>query len=259
MRHTALIALAACGAAFAFSPATPARAQEAPSAPPAVLAPLPAPPVTTTAAPPDQPLAIPAPPGLTVQVEMDLHDDDLLGVFKSLLRGVSQAAEGAKNATESKPAAGRTARDADIAAILSNADLSDVLKDVTHIHFVLYGPPAAPASPARAAGKPGGAPRAVAPLPSLPADPTALYENAFASEGGRRIIFVNSDPIHVVMTTFGKGRGFAFTVHSPDSVGVLRANGYPDLSKLAALATSVGAVAGKSVLDEATKPGAPKQ
>lgn len=259
MRKTALTALAACGAALALGANGPARAQQTHAAPPPVIV---APglgtapattPVTdpTTPAAPEQNLAIPAPGGLALQVEMDLHDDDLLGVFKSLLRGVGQAAGSAQDSAPSRPASKNAPSDADIRAILSNADLSDVFKDVTHIHFVLYGPPAARA-------RPGAAARAPAPAPNLPADPTALYENAFASEGGRRIIFVNSDPVHVIMTTFGKGHGFAFTVQSPDSVGVLRADGYPDLSKLAALATSIGAAAGKTVMDGRDKPDAPK-
>jgi len=253
MRQTALISLAVCGAAFALGTASPVRAQETPSTPPpAAVAPAPMP---TPASMPEQPLVIPAPSGLTLQVEMDLHDDDLLGVFKSLLRGVGQAANSAQSAANAKPASAKTARDTDIAAILSNADLSDVLKDVTHIHFALYGPPTA-----RTMGvvKPSVKAGAAVPAPNMSADSTAFYETAFASEGGRRVIFVNSEPVHVLMTSFGKGRGFAFLVQSPGSVGVLRADGYPDLSKLAALATSIGTTVGKTVMDEAMKPDTPK-
>ena len=265
MRKISLVALAACGAALALGIGGPARAQQTPTPPvldvggpgltqnPAAVSDSPIPVTATT---PDPALVIPAPPNMTVQVEMDLHDDDLLGVFKSLLRGVGQAAGSARSATEAKPPSAKTPQDADIAAILNNADLSDVLKDVTHIHFVLYQSPAPPAgAAARRAVKPG----VFAAGPTLPADPTAFYETAFSAEGGRRIIYVNDDPLHVLMTTFGKGHGFAFLVQSPGSVGVLRADGYPDLSKLAALATSVGTTYGKSVMDDAMKPDAPKK
>jgi len=263
MRKTALTALAACGAALALGANGPARAQQTHAAPPPVIV---APglgtasattPVTdpTTPAAPEQNLAIPAPGGLALQVEMDLHDDDLLGVFKSLLRGVGQAAGSAQDSAPSRPASKNAPSDADIRAILSNADLSDVFKDVTHVHFALYGPPPPPAgAAARRAVKPGVSAAAL----TLPADPTAFYETSFASEGGHRIIYVNSDPVHVLMTTFGKGHGFAFLVQSPDSVGILRADGYPDLSKLAALATSIGTAAGKTVMDGIDKPDTPK-
>lgn len=256
MRKTALIALTVCVATLALAAIAPLHAQEAaPAPPPAAVAPAATPPPAPA---PDQPLAIPAPPGMTIQVEMDLHDDDLLGVFKSLLKGVGQAADSAKSAAEDKPASAKTPQDADIAAILSNADLSDVLKDVTHIRFILYGPPTPPAG---AAARPAIKPHLPTAGETASGDLTPFYENAFATEGGHRVIFVNSAPVHILMTSFGKGHGFAFLVQSPDSVGVLRADGYPDLSKLAALATSIGAAAGKSVMGDMgdrDKPDAPK-
>jgi hypothetical protein len=200
----------------------------------------------------DQPLVIPVPPNSTVQVEVDLRDDDLLGVFKSLLRGVGQAANSGPTAAGLTSTAKPTS-DAQIAAILSNVDLSDVLKDVTHVHFVMFQLPggAAPAlvpAPDGAKVKPAVATNAP---PALP-DQTAFYETAFATEGGHRIIYANNDPIHLLMTSFGHAHGFAFVVQAPGGLAVLRADGYPDLSKLAALATSVGAAFGKAAITGAT-------
>ncbi len=223
--------------------ARPSQAQQA-TLPPA------APAATAAQAPvPDLPLAIPSPPGTTVAVEVDLHDDDLLGVFKSLLRGVGQAANTVPLSTRPPSIASRGPSDAQIAAILSNADLSDVFKDVTHIHFVVLTTPTpdvAPVPRAKAAKAP-----IVPAAPPLP-DQTAFYETAFGAEGGHRIIYVNNDPVHVLMTSFGHARGFAFMAQAPGTLVILRADGYPDLSKLAALATSVGAAAGKAALNAPT-------
>jgi hypothetical protein len=223
----------------------PAHAQTATGPTPAPQAPAVA---TTAQAPiPDQPLVIPMPSGATVQVEVELHDDDLLGVFKSLLRGVGQAANAVTPAmtTPAAPAgATKTVSDAQMAAILSNADLSDVFKDVTHIHFILLTVPGgddpAPAAPGKAHP----------PVPPTYPDQTSFYETAFATEGGHRIIFSNFDPVHIVMTSFGHAHGFAFMVQAPGSIAIFRADGYPDLSKLSALAASIGAAVGKSALTD---------
>ena len=235
MRTHRIVIPALCGAVLLSCAALPTWAQS---------------PTTTAIAPvpnvPDLPLAIPMPPGMTVQTEIDLHDDDLLGVFKSLLRGVGQAANTLPQSTPRPQAVGteKGPTDAQIAAILSNADLSDVFKDVTHIHFIMLTP-TAPSTPMTV--KPGKAAMMAGP-PAQP-DQTSFYETAFSAEGGHRIIYSNFDPVHVLMTSFGHAHGFAFMVQAPGTIAVLRADGYPDLSKLSALATSVGAAAGKAALN----------
>ncbi len=195
----------------------------------------------------DSPLAIPMPAGATVQVEMNLSDDDLLGVFKSLLRGVSEGANAVPTATKTSSPPGSTSdTGAQVAQIISNADLSDIFRDVTHIRFLLLqtGPttPTVTMTTPHAVGK-HIISRAVPPV-FLP-DQTGFYETAFASEGGHRLIYSNFDPIHVLMTSFGHARGFALMTQYPGGIVVMRADGYPDLSKLSSLATQIGAVAAK--------------
>ena len=229
---------------------TPAHAQQAPS---------PAPPLSGAAgAAFDSALPIATPPGGTVQVELDLHDDDLLGVYKSFLHGFSQGASTSSPA----PAAGVSRSDmaSQITAALSSADLADVLKDVTHIHFVLIqlpgalgAPAVAPTSAARRAPlKPQvtllaatSRPAPPTPAPSAP-DLTPQYETAFAREGGHRIVYTNIDPVHLVMVSFGHAHGFALVAQVPGYLAALRSDGYPDLSKVSALATQIAATVGRA-------------
>ena len=168
--------------------AVPAGAQQTvtPTEPATVTTPAPAAPAA------DQPLLIPAPAGGTVQVEMDLRDDDLLGVFKSLLRGVGQGANSVPMPPDGGAGNGPNWSKL-MAGVLSNADLSDVLKDVTHVHFVLYSLPGG--------GMPGMMPAPSSPQSKLAAradsspmgDLTSFYETAFTAEGGHRIIYINTD------------------------------------------------------------------
>ena len=228
-----------CGAAAFCGTALPSTAQ-------AVVPPTPPPAA-------DTPLVIPSPPGATLQMEMDLSDDDLLGVFKSLLKGVGDAANNVPSVplTAQSPQKGVT--DAQIAAVLSNADLSDVFKGVTHLHFEMLQFPAAAPPPVPVA--PGHAKMKANVMPQMPDTPdqTSFYETAFATEGGHRIIYSNYPPIHLLMTSFGHAHGFALMVQSPGSIAVFRSDGYPDLSKLSALATSIGAVVGKAAVNAHTK------
>ncbi len=237
LRTAAMFALAACAP-------LPAGAQMAATPTPR---PMPAP---MSVVPAGSPLAIPLPAGATVQVEMNLSDDDLLGVFKSLLRGVSEGANAVPDATKtSAPRGSRAETGAQVAQIISNADLSDIFRDVTHIRFILLqtggGSPAVTLTTPHMAGKHAGAP---ATPPALLPDQTLFYEAAFAGEGGHRLIYSNFDPIHVLMTSFGHARGFALMTQYPGGIVVMRADGYPDLSKLSSLATQIGALAAKDQL-----------
>lgn len=224
----ALSLLACLGSAHAQTAAAPAPA-----------------PVT---APADDALTITAPPNSTVQVDMDVRDDDLLGVFKSMLKGVSDGGQAAVAAQTPASASARPGSYADmgrqVAGMVSRADLGDILKDVTHIRFLVYQlTPAAPAVPVH---KTAGAKPTPMTMPPASPDLTAPYETAFAAEGGHRILYVNADPVHVVMTSFGHAHGSALVVQGPGTLAVLRVNGYPDLSKLSALATQIGTVAAQA-------------
>jgi len=228
--------------ALASAVVLPAHAQTAAPPPPLSLA-VSVPPLSAAG-----PLAIPMPAGATVQVEMNLSDDDLLGVFKSLLRGVSERAGAIPNAakTPSPPGSG-TDTGAQVAQIIGTADLSDIFRDVAHIRFVLLKTGGASPSPLLAAPHPPVKHKTVSPeLPTFLPDQTAFFETAFAGEGGHRLVYSNFDPVHVLMTSFGHARGFALMTQYPGGIVVMRADGYPDLSKLSSLATQIGAAAAKA-------------
>jgi hypothetical protein len=171
--------------------------------------------------PPFQSLAIPLPPGAKVQMEIDASDDDLLGVVKSLLKGFNGKTllPPIKAKSDGKPGS----RFSDM---LSDANLADVFKDVTRIHFILVEMPPVMAK----AGKVSAA-KALSPEP----DQTAFYESTYRAEGGHRIVFSNSEDTHFLMVSFGHAHGFALVVQSPGTLAVARADGYPNLEKLTAL------------------------
>lgn len=216
------------------------------------LAPTPAAPPVSAPVPlsvSDALLPIPMPAGATVQVEMDVHDDDLLGVYKSFLRGIGQAAQTMPLYPE---ATHTSVSNAQMSAIINSTDLSDMLKGTTHVHLlVMQVPGASPfaaAMPVKTLKHKAAAVRVPAALP----DQTAFYETAFGAEGGHRILYTNVDPLHLTMVSFGHTRGYAVMVQVPGTIAVMRADGYPDLSKLSALVTQVSAAAAKAVLDSAS-------
>ncbi len=249
-----LLAFAACLPlpAQAQTTASPAAAPAPTTAFPAVM-PAPTPAAVPVSAPvplsvSDALLPIPMPAGATVQVEMDVHDDDLLGVYKSFLRGIGQAAQTMPLYPE---AAHTSVSNAQMSAIINSTDLSDVLKGTTHVHLLVMQVPGA---------SPFAAPmpvktlkhKAAVRVPAALSDQTAFYETAFGAEGGHRILYTNVDPLHLTMVSFGHTRGYAVMVQVPGTIAVMRADGYPDLSKLSALVTQVSAAAAKAVLDSAS-------
>ncbi len=254
MRHFHATAAALSGLLLTFGHGQTACAQQ-PAPPPA----LPAPasnytPMTMPAPPPasvdNTPLTIPLPPGATIQIEMDIHDDDLLGVYKSFLKGVGQAAQSMPLYPDTYARTGVSS--AQMASIISNADLSDVLKGTTHIHFVLLQVPGASLfSPPMPRVIHRGHPYLPAAPPTTP-DQTSFYETAFGTEGGHRILYTNIDPVHMLMVSFGHTRGYAFMVQLPGTIAVMRADGYPDLSKLSALMTQVSAAAARAAMQTMT-------
>ncbi len=207
----------------------------------------------------DDTLAIPSPPNSTVQVDMDVRDDDLLGVLKSFLKGIGDGGQAAGAALTAPTVPMRPGHSIEmgpqVAAILSHADLGDILKDVTHVRFVVYQMAGAPRPMAAPVMK--GKSSLASPAPPMMADQTPQFETAFAAEGGHRILYVNAELAHVLMVSFGHARGSALVVQGPGTLAVLRANGYPDLSKLSALATQLGSVAVQSASQSKGAPGKP--
>ena len=232
-RLSLLAALAVTGA---FLSAIPVTAQQA-AAPTATPAPLSEPPA------PLAPLVIPPPPGGKLRVEMDARSEDLLGLVKSFLKGIGE--------TGQPPAAtpGRALSPPNpVAEAIANGDLAAMLRDVNHVHVVVYevakGTPKGTGLTVNVS-KPGvKKPLAVTPTvpatPAVPAfDSNSFYENAFAAEGAHRLLFTDADEYKLVMVGFPEKRGFAFAASGGGYVVVERSDGYPDLEVLTAFISHV--------------------
>lgn len=195
------------------------------------------------------PLPIPAPPGGKLRVEMDARSEDLLGMVKSFLRGIGETG----SPTVLLP--GQTAASAQnpVAQAIANGDLAAMLKDVNHVHVVVYEIPgaAAPSVPVSVqvfSGKPTlkksvqvtviTPPAPV--IPPVPAfDSNSFYETAFASEGAHRILYADADAYKLVMVGFPNRQGFAFAASGGGYVVVERSDGYPNLEVLTAFISHV--------------------
>ncbi len=214
--------------------ALPASAQQA--APPVMT-----PALTLT------PLLIPAPPGGKLRVEMDARSEDLLGMVKSFLKGIGETGSPTVVLPGQTTAPASAAAQNPIAQAIASGDLAAMLKDVNHIHVVVYEV-AAPASPRMTAtlGNPAvpksplAAPVFTAPLPAVPAfDSNSFYETAFASEGAHRILYTDADAYKLVMVGFPNRQGFAFAASGGGYVVVERSDGYPNLEVLTAFISHV--------------------
>jgi hypothetical protein len=197
------------------------------------------------------PLVIPAPPGGKLRVEMDARSEDLLGMVKSFLKGIGE--------TGPPPTApGQTpAPPNPIAQAISGGDLAALLKNVNHVHFVVYEIPGADAAaspvsvqvtPVRPGLKKNVQITVITPpapvTPAVPAfDSNSFYENAFASEGAHRILYTDADAYKLVMVGFPDQHGFAFAASGGGYVVVERSDGYPDLEVLSAFISRLSSAA----------------
>ncbi|MCR8526139.1 hypothetical protein WB334_24880, partial [Escherichia coli] len=129
-----LFALHAALTLGALSFAHSALAQTPMTAPAPVYTPAP----VSMAAPPLSQLVIPAPPGGRLRVEMDARSEDILGVMKSFLKGIGETNSTARAVDPARPI-----RPNPIADALAGGNLADILKDVNHVHFVVYEMPGA--------------------------------------------------------------------------------------------------------------------
>ncbi len=239
-RPTSLLASLTLTTAAVFA-ALPISAQTAP-----------VPPGTASAGfPALSPLTIPVPPGGKLRVEMDARSEDLLGLVKSFLKGIGET-----GAPTVVPAGTAASPPNPLAQAISNGDLAAMLKDVNHVHVVVYEIPgaAAPASPVSVQVTPAtpklkksvtvtvitpAAPPAPA-APVVPAfDSNSFYETAFAAEGAHRILYTDADAYKLVMVGFPNRQGFAFAASGGGYVVVERSDGYPDLEVLTAFISRV--------------------
>ena len=243
--HTLLLPLAL--AAATLLPVSDAFAQQAASPLPASAAPVsvsppPAPPPETAA------LAIVAPPGARLRFEMDARSEDLLGLVKSFLKGIGETKGTAAAKANAAPPVGPVPPVNPIEEALENGNLADILKDVNHLHFVVWELPPPPSTPTPStAAKPltkAAASAAPPPTPSLAFDTNAFYEGAFQAEGAHRVLYTDADEFKLVMVGFPNHHGYAFVASDlPASGGgyiaAARADGYPNMEALTAFISHV--------------------
>ncbi len=199
-----------------------------------------APPIT---APASQlaPLVIPAPPGGKLRVEMDARSEDLLGMAKSFLKGIGETGSPTVLLPGQTAAASAAAQNP-IAQAIASGDLAAMLKDVNHVHIVVYevaGPAPSVMIPPGTIGLKKMSATAL-PAPAAPAfDSNSFYEAAFAAEGAHRILYTDADAYKLVMVGFPNRQGFAFAASGGGYVVVERSDGYPDLEVLTAFISHV--------------------
>ena len=241
------VAALTLGAAFL---ASPASAQTPMVAPAPTYTPTPTPLYSPVTAPPLSQLSIPVPPGGRLRVEMDARSEDILGVMKSFLKGIGETNSTARAVDPARPIKPNPIADA-----LAGGDLADILKDVNHVHFVVYEMPGAkppvfaPPMPmmTKPLGKKGGkslmaVPAAPVALPTPPVptfDSNAFYETAFSAEGAHRLLFTDADEYKLVMVGFPDRKGYAYAVSGGGYVVVSRSDGYPNMEALTAFLSRI--------------------
>ncbi len=193
-------------------------------------------PVCAQAPAPAPALPIPLPPGAAVQMELDSRDGDLLGMVKGLLAGA------ATTPGSTTGSASPAAPDANpFVSLLSDGQLTALLKDIHHLHVLSFKSGNGAAAPA-----------------GQTADLLTFYEKPFEAEGGHRLLYLGEQK--VVTVGFDQPRGFAAVVQSSGTVFVVRADGYPDMTVIGSLLRTFGggvSVPGLSVATPASVPPAP--
>lgn len=229
MRRPYALFLPLALAAAARLPSSAAHAQQAvpPTQTPAAPAAAPAAPLPETAI-----LAIPTPPEAKLRFEMDARSEDLLGLVKSFLKGVGET-NGTNPAKSSTALSSAPATPINpIEEALKNGNLADILKDVNHLHFVVWELPSVPK------------PNAPAEAKAAPLDISAFYEGSFQAEGAHRILFTDADEYKLVMVGFPGRHGFAFAASALPTAGggyvaAARADGYPNMEALSAFVSQI--------------------
>jgi len=244
---------------FAQTAAVTAPTVTAPTASPAVSSP-----AATVVVTPNMdtglsaPLTIPMPPGSKLRVEMDARSEDVLGMMKSFLKGIGETTPASQ---PGQPMASRNP----VADLLVNGNLAEILKDVNHVHFVVYelapsnsSSPSIFPAPKKAASSVllNTMPTEVV-LPPVSFDSNAYYETAFGAEGAHRIMFADADQYKLVMVGFPNRKGYAFAASGGGYVAVSRIDGYPNLEVLSAfMSRATAAIMNSDVVKDAIKKGA---
>ena len=156
-------------------------------------------------------MPIPIPPDVKVTMEVDARQEDLLGLVKSLLKGMSAggAQIGPLNENVGPPPA---SREEFLAQLLTGGRLEAILKNVNHVHFIMMTP---------SLGKPVGL--------------RELYEEPLLAKGGHRIAWMDFDSNQLLVVGFDGPKGFEVAIQANGQLLVIRSDGFPDLEALAPL------------------------
>lgn len=158
-------------------------------------------------------LPIPLPPNTVVQIEVDGRDNDMLGMIKDLIGGAHFGPDAdAQTGTEPAGTAVTVSKPGGPPTLLSDGQMTALLKNIHHLHLVSFAPPVA-SGKSTAAGFDG----------------LAFYDKPFQSQGGHRILFYGSGP-RVALYGFDPAHSFAAVVDTGGAIYALRADGYPDMA-----------------------------
>ena len=193
--------------------------------------------VTQPAAPTSvAPLPIALPDGAKLQTELDGTDSDILGMVKNLLEGIADPATvaGGPQKAGAIAAKGDPTNDSapDWMKVLTDGELTTLLKDVHHLHFVAF------TIPPQATG-------ATTNAHSDSDDIVAFYEKPLQAAGGHRLLWQAGDPQILIESEAAteERNGFTTILHSGFTavyrggihVVVVRADGYPNLKIIGSL------------------------
>ncbi|MDX1932982.1 MAG: hypothetical protein SFU56_10285 [Capsulimonadales bacterium] len=158
--------------------------------------------------PPPSSLPIAVPNGAKINTEFDGRENDLLGMVKDLINGMTTT----DGKTGAETASGPTPLDLLFGPGGSDR-LATLLRNVRHLHLVVYSLPENAES-----GE----------IKEVSDDAPAFYERAFRAEGGRRL-FYNAGQDAVLIVGFDQPQGIAVVIRQRDKVTVARTVGYPDM------------------------------
>jgi hypothetical protein len=176
---------------------------------------------------------VPLPPYSRLRLDLDARDEDMLGVVKSFFNGFD--ARSLKQLLPPTVAAGSTPAEgtapgvapADLdklaaLQLMSDADLSTMLRNIKHIRIVVFEPRRTNASSDWEVRRSAKAQKEI----------IAYYEERYITrEGGRRTIRADFDEMQMLGVSF-PGNGFAAVIQTADMGIIMRADGYPDFKGL---------------------------
>ena len=242
-RASALLVVTFCAAASHAAPRPKSASKSAASKPTAKPAPKSAakavPDLAAPAASVSLPIALPL--GVKIEFEVDGGQDDVLGMVKAFVGGLEEA---------NAPRSGARPAPNSWQQMLGDKQFSAILKDVRHLHLVVYQLPNTQSSiPTPEIGDMSGMTmeggvtlaRPTRRAPDASFDAIAFHAKPLLAAGGRRNLQANVGNTRVQMFDFapasstGSPRGFGLIAQSSSRIIVARSHGYPDVAALGRL------------------------